>query len=78
VESGEVNARTHFLFLIFYLKGNKGIFVPLNRKPAAASAPPPSLFVRVSAPGTGGIATYVLDGWGLASKLAPMLRTKRG
>jgi len=46
------------------------------RKSAAASAPPPALFVRVSAPGTGGIATYVLDGWGLASKLQPYLRSK--
>ena len=49
----------------------------MNRKPAAASAPAPSLFVRVSAPGTGGIASYVLDGWGLASKLQSLLQTKR-
>ena len=51
--------------------------MPLSRKPAAASAPPPSFFVRVSAPGTGGIATYVLDGWGLASRLQPIYRSKR-
>ncbi len=49
----------------------------IQRKPAAASAPPPALFVRVSSPGTGGIATYVLDGWGLASKLQPILEAKR-
>ncbi len=43
----------------------------------AASAPPPAYFVRASPPGTGGIATYVLDGWGLASKFQPIFRSKR-
>lgn len=30
----------------------------------------------MTAPGTGGIATFVLDGWGLASKLQPILLLK--
>ena len=36
----------------------------------------PAIFVRATAPGTGGIATFVLDGWGLAAKLQPFVRAK--
>jgi len=43
----------------------------------AASAAPPALFVRATALGTGGIATFVLDGWGLASKLQPILISRK-
>lgn len=38
--------------------------------------PREAIFVRVTAPGAGGIATFVLDGWGIAAKLQPYWRSK--
>ena len=45
-------------------------------KPKISAPLVESIYVRVTAPGSGGIATFVLDGWGVVSKIQHALKMK--